>query len=102
MERSTIALFLDPQARHFTFLVDVAESPKQEEMAGYLACRNGGSLARVVNNTDYFQQMAPYFTFLEASSGAQQAVWTSPYVDSNMLGLMTTVAVPVYSNLTDE
>ena len=55
---------------------------------------------QVTADSNTFHQMAPYFRFLEASSGARAAVWTAPYVDKAGLGLMVTVSVPVYSNLT--
>lgn len=90
------------QAHLFTFVTSSEEDTSDRSLPGRLACRNNAALTIIENNTDIFQQMAPYFDFIEESSGARQAVWTSPYVDDSGLGLMMTVAVPVYSNISGE
>ena len=70
-------------------------------LPGRLACYNQGAMAKVTSDIDIFGQMAPYFRFLEASSGARDPIWTSPYLDKTGLGLMVTYAIPVYSNVTN-
>ena len=87
------------QAHLFTFLTYNKHSSQM--LPGRLACYNQGAMAKVTENTEVFRQMAPYFRFLEASSGARDPIWTSPYLDKAGLGLMVTYAVPVYSNITN-
>lgn len=83
----------------FTFLT--LEEVSNHVLPGQLACDNKGAMAKVTLNTDIFRQMAPYFRYLEASSGAHAPIWSSPYLDELGLGLMVTIAVPVYSNVTN-
>ena len=83
----------------FTFLT--LEEASNHVLPGQLACDNKGAMAKVTLNTDIFRQMAPYFRYLEESSGAHAPVWSSPYLDMMGLGLLVTIAVPVYSNVTD-
>ena len=88
------------QAHLFTFLTQ--ESYRSEQLPGQLACNNQGAMATITRDTELFQQMGPYFRFLEASTGAEEPLWTSPYLDKAGLGLMVTIAVPVFSNVSSK
>ena len=50
-------------------------------------------MAVVTKDNHIFEQMAPYFRFLEASSGLEEPVWTSPYVVHHYLLLDVFVIV---------
>ena len=86
------------QARLFTFLTLAQHS--NQVLPGKSACNNEGAVARVIHNDDIFQQMAPYFHYLYAGGGYNGPIWTSPYLDQMGLGLLVTIAAPVYSNIT--
>ena len=83
----------------FTFLT--TDQPSDQVLPGELACDNEGAMAVVSSDENVIEQMTPYFSFLAVGSGQRQALWTSPYVDGAGTGLLVTVAVPVYSNVTD-
>ncbi|XP_013417008.1 voltage-dependent calcium channel subunit alpha-2/delta-3 [Lingula anatina] len=82
----------------FTILVSSVKDADLQR----LACENDGSLMRVNSDYNLPEQLSDYFSHIEASSASHQAVWSSPYLDHDGLGLMVTVAVPVYSYFTDQ
>ena len=84
----------------FTFVTHKSKS--RVSPSGRLACDNHGAVAQIINGSDIFHQMSPYFRFLESSSGAEEMVWSSPYRDRLGQGLMITLAIPVHSNITQQ
>ena len=83
------------QVRMVTFVVDDTEQSPILSSLGHMTCGERGILMTIPRSADLYMSMQPYFTFLKETSGPQQVVWTSPYLDKNGLGLMMTVSVPV-------
>ncbi|ESO88121.1 hypothetical protein LOTGIDRAFT_165858 [Lottia gigantea] len=87
---------LNPPARIFSYLI-VEDA---ELFPGNLSCSNRGSIKKLMNGENLISQMSNYFEFLSANALSNNALWTSPYLDSWGLGLMLTHAIPVLSKVT--
>ena len=63
----TMFCFFLVQVDIFTFLTnDQSDSTDTgESLAGRLACQNNGVMSRIVDERDYFNQMKPFFDYIE-------------------------------------
>eukprot|EP00210_Caulerpa_lentillifera_P005947 g5682.t1 len=62
-----------------------------------IACANNGSWSYIGPETDVLTAMNGYYHFLTNAGSGDSPVWTNPYEDDGGLGMITTVAKPVYS-----
>eukprot|EP00210_Caulerpa_lentillifera_P005936 g5674.t1 len=82
------------RAAIFTF--SMGESA-DDSIPRQIACANNGSWSYIGPETDVLTAMNGYYHFLTNAGSGDSPVWTNPYEDDGGLGLITTVAKPVYS-----
>ena len=60
------------------------------------ACNFNGVYHQVANPADLSVSLKDYFNFISAGLTRTTPIWTEPYIDALGLGLITTLAFPIY------
>eukprot|EP00761_Pharyngomonas_kirbyi_P010550 gb/GECH01010570.1/.p1 GENE.gb/GECH01010570.1/~~gb/GECH01010570.1/.p1 ORF type:complete len:1003 (+),score=253.65 gb/GECH01010570.1/:1-3009(+) len=61
-----------------------------------VACDNQGIFFSIQDNASLRTQMGEYYRYFALGINTESTLWTAPYFDVNGLGLILTVALPVY------
>lgn len=70
-----------------------------DSISRQLACRNGGSWAKILDTDDPMTKMVGYYQFLARSNiYSDNVYWTEPYMDDPTGELVTTAAKAVYES----
>lgn len=67
-----------------------------------IACNNDGAWAFIRDTDDPLTAMRSYYLFLTARRRSGSPVWTEPYEDASGLGFVTTVAMPIFLQGTED
>ena len=66
------------------------------EILQLFGCNFNGVYHHVANPTDLSTALTDYFNFIAAGLTRTTPIWTEPYADSSGLGVVTTLAYPIY------
>eukprot|EP00210_Caulerpa_lentillifera_P007409 g7080.t1 len=87
------------RASIFTFSMG---STSDDSIPRQIACANNGSWSFIGPDTDPLTALNSYYHFLTSTGSVSSPIWINPYEDDGGLGLITTVAKPVYSRGTSD
>eukprot|EP00210_Caulerpa_lentillifera_P007414 g7085.t1 len=87
------------RASIFTFSMG---STSDDSIPRQIACANNGSWSFIGPDTDPLAALNSYYHFLTSTGNSDTPIWINPYEDDGGLGLITTVAKPVYSRGTSD
>ena len=67
-----------------------------------IACANSGAWAYVGPRTNPLDSLLSYYLYTSAGLRGISPVWIEPYEDASGLGIVTTVALPIYARGTEQ
>eukprot|EP00340_Litonotus_pictus_P004382 CAMPEP_0170517622 /NCGR_PEP_ID=MMETSP0209-20121228/3545_1 /TAXON_ID=665100 ORGANISM="Litonotus pictus, Strain P1" /NCGR_SAMPLE_ID=MMETSP0209 /ASSEMBLY_ACC=CAM_ASM_000301 /LENGTH=554 /DNA_ID=CAMNT_0010802911 /DNA_START=101 /DNA_END=1765 /DNA_ORIENTATION=+ len=65
-------------------------------IAKKIACQRKGFFREIISDLNLEQAMNDYYLLLSAGMDSNKVIWTEPYEDNLNMGLITTVAYPIY------
>ena len=89
----------DKRASIFTYSTS---SKADDAIPRQIACANNGTWSYIDTNSDTFDSLLSYYLYMAARVRAKSPFWLEPYEDAFGLGIITTVAIPIYARGTSK